>query len=321
MGNGSATGKITSNGAYDLILDTNSGTNSSSIAITDAANGNISFIPNGTGEIVVGSGSSAGKITSSGAHDLVLDTNAGTNSGSITITDAANGAITLATNGNGNVALTTGGTGEVVVGSGSASGKITSSGAYDLVLDTNAGTNSGAITITDAANGAITLATNDRVLVKNQTTTTANGVYKVVASGTASRDPDFDTVAELSGQLVIIQEGSSNADTMWLCTTDNSGSIGAVTITFSQVFPSSGGTVTSVGLTQSGSEFTISGSPVTSSGNITLNVNRISATKIGGGTTVSDTEYGYLANVSSDIQTQLDAKSGAGFAVAMAIAL
>ena len=167
----------------------------------------------------------------------------------------------------------------------------------------------------------ITLATNDRVLVKNQTTTTANGVYKVVASGTASRDPDFDTVAELSGQLVIIQEGSSNADTMWLCTTDNSGSIGAVTITFSQVFPSSGGTVTSVGLTQSGSEFTISGSPVTSSGNITLNVNRISATKIGGGTTVSDTEYGYLANVSSDIQTQIDAKATQGFATAMAIAL
>ena len=167
----------------------------------------------------------------------------------------------------------------------------------------------------------ITLATNDRVLVKNQTTTTANGVYKVVASGTASRDPNFDTVAELSGQLVIIQEGSSNADTMWLCTTDNSGSIGAVTITFSQVFPSSGGTVTSVGLTQSGSEFTISGSPVTGSGNITLNVNRIAATKIGGGSTVSDTEYGYLANVSSDIQTQLDAKATQGFVTAMSIAL
>ena len=167
----------------------------------------------------------------------------------------------------------------------------------------------------------ITLATDDRVLVKNQTTTTANGVYKVVASGTASRDPDFNTVAELSGQLVIIQEGSSNADTMWLCTTDNSGSIGAVTITFSQVFPSSGGTVTSIGLTQSGTEFTISGSPVTGSGNITLNVNRISATKIGSGTTVSDTEYGYLANVSSDIQTQIDAKATQGFATAMAIAL
>ena len=167
----------------------------------------------------------------------------------------------------------------------------------------------------------ITLATNDRVLVKNQTTTTANGVYKVVASGTASRDPDFDTVAELSGQLVIIQEGSTNADTMWLCTTDNSGSIGAVTITFSQVFPSSGGTVTSVGLTQSGSEFTISGSPITSSGNITVDVNRIAATKIGADTSVSNTEFGYLANVSSDIQTQLDAKATQGFVTAMSIAL
>ena len=103
IGNGGVTGKVTSNGAYDLILDTNSGTNSSSIAITDAANGSISFIPNGTGEIVIGSGSASAKVTSSGAHDLVLDTNAGTNSGSITITDAANGDIDITPNGSGEV--------------------------------------------------------------------------------------------------------------------------------------------------------------------------------------------------------------------------
>ena len=75
IGNGGATGKVTSNGAYDLILDTNSGTNSSSIAITDAANGSISFIPNGTGKILVGSGSAAGVVTSSGAHDITVSTN------------------------------------------------------------------------------------------------------------------------------------------------------------------------------------------------------------------------------------------------------
>jgi hypothetical protein len=108
IGNAGATGKLTSNGAYDLILDTNSGTNSSSIAITDAANGNISFIPNGTGEIVIGSGSASGKITSSGAFDLVLDTNAGTNSGTITITDGANGEITIDTHGTGDINLTAG---------------------------------------------------------------------------------------------------------------------------------------------------------------------------------------------------------------------
>ena len=219
VGNGGATGKITSNGAYDLILDTNSGTNSSSIAITDAANGSISLIPNGTGEIVIGSGSASGKITSSGAHDLVLDTNAGTNSGSITITDAANGAITLATNGNGNVALTTGGTGEVVIGSGSASGKITSSGAHDLVLDTNAGTNSGSITITDAANGAITLATNGN---GNVELTTGGSGEVVVGSGSASgkittnstHDLVLDTNAGTNSGSVTITDGANGAITI-----------------------------------------------------------------------------------------------------------
>tara|TARA_R100000808_G_scaffold474_1_gene2434 strand:- start:1258 stop:2412 length:1155 start_codon:yes stop_codon:yes gene_type:complete len=117
---------------------------------TSAANSNITLSPHGTGEIVIGSGSASGKITTNSTQDLVLDTNAGTNSSSITITDAANG----------NIALNTNGTGEVVVGSGSASGKITSSGAHDLVLDTNAGTNSGSITITDGSNGDITVACN-----------------------------------------------------------------------------------------------------------------------------------------------------------------
>jgi len=107
VGNGGATGKITSNGAYDLILDTNSGTNSSYITITDAANGNISLVNNGTGEVVIGSGSASGKLTTSGAHDLVLDTNAGTNAGNITLTDGTNGAITVSPHGSG--AFTIGG--------------------------------------------------------------------------------------------------------------------------------------------------------------------------------------------------------------------
>ena len=46
----------------------------------------------------------------------------------------------------------------------------------------------------------------------------------------------------------------------------------------------------------------------------------IDATKIHDGT-ISNTEFGYLNNVSSNIQTQLDAKASAGFALAMAICL
>jgi pyruvoyl-dependent arginine decarboxylase (PvlArgDC) len=126
---------------------------------------------------------------------------------------------------------------------------------------------------------------------------------------------------QLSGGMVVVNQGSVNDNKIFLCTTDSDGSIGSTNITYTVITPSNTGTVTSVGLTQSGTEFTIGSTPITSSGNITINVNRIAATKIGANTNVSDTEYGYLANVSSDIQTQIDAKATQGFATAMAIAL
>ena len=127
----------------------------------------------------------------------------------------------------------------------------------------------------------ITLATGNKVLVKDQTDATENGIYVVPSSGAASRDSDFNTVAELAGQLVIIQEGSTEADRIYLCTTDNSGTIGSVNITFSRVTPSFTGTVTSVAVADSGSsEFTVSGTPITTSGTITLAVNSINVSKI-----------------------------------------
>ena len=206
----------------------------------------------------------------------------------------------------------------------------------------------------------VTLVTGNRVLLKNQSTASQNGLYTVVASGAASRDTEFDTITELAGQLILVSEGSSQQDTLWLCTTDTSATLGSSTITYTQVYPSSGGTVTSVGI--SGSEFTIGSSPVTTSGTITLAVNSIANTKISGlgsaatlnvGTSannivqlngsaqlpavngslltgltstqlnanVSSTEFGYLDGVTSAIQTQLDSKPSAGFTIAMAIAL
>ena len=90
----------------------------------------------------------------------------------------------------------------------------------------------------------ITLATGNKILVKDQTDATENGIYDVVSSGAASRNTEFNTVAELAGQMVIVQEGSTNADKFFLCTTDNSGSIGSVNITFTVVVPSNVGDVT-----------------------------------------------------------------------------
>ncbi|MCK9578704.1 hypothetical protein M0R01_04440 [bacterium] len=98
VGSGAAAAIVTSNGAYDLTLSTNSGTTSSLITITDGADGAISLIPNGAGIILVGSGAAAGTISSSGAYDLKLETNSGTNSSYINIVDGAAGAIKLVCN-------------------------------------------------------------------------------------------------------------------------------------------------------------------------------------------------------------------------------
>jgi hypothetical protein len=167
----------------------------------------------------------------------------------------------------------------------------------------------------------VTLATGNRVLLKDQSTASQNGLYIVVASGAASRDTEFDIISEIAGQLILVSEGTTHADDLFLCTTDASATLGSSAITYTQVFPSSGGTVTSVAVADSGSsEFTVTGSPITSSGTISLAVNSIAATKIGTGT-VDNTEFGYLNGVTSAIQTQIDNKAGAGFAIAMAIAL
>ena len=62
IGTGAAAASLTSSGAYDLKLDTNSGTNSSYINIVDAANGNVQLYPNGTGLTEIGGGTNAGTI-------------------------------------------------------------------------------------------------------------------------------------------------------------------------------------------------------------------------------------------------------------------
>jgi len=93
----------------------------------------------------------------------------------------------------------------------------------------------------------ITLSTGNRVLVKNQSTDSQNGIYTVVSSGTAGRDSQFDAIGELAGQMVIIQEGSSNADKFFLCTTDSDATLGSDSITFTLITPQNVGDVTLTG--------------------------------------------------------------------------
>ena len=128
----------------------------------------------------------------------------------------------------------------------------------------------------------VTLVAGDRVLLKDQSTAAENGLYLAVASGAASRDPEFDSIAEISGQMVVVNQGTANDNKIFLCTTDTDATLGSTSITYTVITPSNTGTVTSIGVADSGAgEFTVGSSPITSSGNITLAINSIADTKLG----------------------------------------
>ena len=83
------------------ITNAATGTAGPIIAANGETNVNLQLKPAGSGVITVGTSSANATVTSKGAHDLILSTNEGSSSGTITITDAANGDISIAPNGTG----------------------------------------------------------------------------------------------------------------------------------------------------------------------------------------------------------------------------
>jgi hypothetical protein len=82
--------------------------------------------------------------------------------------------------------------------------------------------------------------------------------------------------------MVVVNQGTANDNKIFLCTTDTDATLGSTSITYTVITPSNVGTVTSVGVADSGaSEFTVGSSPITSSGTITLAINSIADTKLG----------------------------------------
>lgn len=72
-----------------------------------------------------------------------------------------------------------------------------------------------------------------RVLVKNQSDQTENGIY-VSGTGAWTRTADANTAEELEGATVVVQQGTDNADTTWAQTTDNI-NLGSSNIIFTPV--------------------------------------------------------------------------------------
>jgi len=79
----------------------------------------------------------------------------------------------------------------------------------------------------------VTLATGDRILIKNQTAGSENGIYIVNATGTPTRASDFDDGFDsVAGVSIIVEEGTANADTFWFLTTNNPITLDTTSLTF-----------------------------------------------------------------------------------------
>mgnify|MGYP000285286688 CR=1 FL=1 len=117
------------------------------------------------------------------------------------------------------------------------------------------------------ANGSVidgvTLATGNRILVKNQAAPAENGLYTVNASGAPTRVLDMDAWTDVPGAFVFVEEGTTLADTAWVCTSNSGGTLNTTAITFVQ-FGGAGTYTAGTGLTLTGTTFSIT-SPIATS--------------------------------------------------------
>ena len=97
----------------------------------------------------------------------------------------------------------------------------------------------------------VTVATGDRVLLKNQTDASQNGIYVVVGSGAAPRSDDANSNDDVtSGLFVFVEQGTANGDNGYVLTT-NSVNLGTTDLTFTQ-FSGAGAVEAGTGLSRSG---------------------------------------------------------------------
>jgi hypothetical protein len=138
----------------------------------------------------------------------------------------------------------------------------------------------------DAIDG-VTLATGDRVLLKDQSTGAENGIYVVVSSGTAGRATDFDSTSEaVGGAFVWVNEGTANADTQWVVTTNDPITLGTTALTWTH-YASATGVTAGNGLSKSGSALAVN---LDSNPGLTVGGNglKVADTLAGGGITLTN---------------------------------
>ena len=154
----------------------------------------------------------------------------------------------------------------------------------------------------------VAVSADERVLVKNQSTASENGIYDCKA-GSWSRSSDFDSDAEVtSGAFTFVEQGSVNADAGFVLTTDGSITVGTTALSFTQ-FSGAGAVTAGDGLQKSGTEISAdlkaNGGVVIESGELAVD---LAASSITGTLAVSDGGTG--ATSVSAAQQALDLEPG-----------
>jgi len=119
----------------------------------------------------------------------------------------------------------------------------------------------GAITIASAPSSldTVTLTSGDRILVKNQALSRENGIYIFNGTGNPlTRALDMDSWAEVPSAYLFIEEGATLADTFWVCTSDQGGTLDTTAIVWVQ-FSTAGTYTASNGITLASNDFSLGG--------------------------------------------------------------
>ena len=119
----------------------------------------------------------------------------------------------------------------------------------------------------------------DRVLVKDQATGSANGIY-FVAAGSWGRTTDADNspAGEVTaGMFTFVEEGTANGNSGWVLTTDNPITLGTTALSFAQ-FSGAGQITAGSGLTKTGNTVDVG---TASSARIVVNADNIDLATIG----------------------------------------
>jgi len=110
-----------------------------------------------------------------------------------------------------------------------------------------------------AVDGVTPVVDVDRILFKDQTTPSQNGIYIYSSVGPGwARVSDADAWGELPGAYVWVERGTVNADTGWVCTVDPGGTLGTTAVTWVQ-FASAAGIQAGAGLTKTGQTIDVVG--------------------------------------------------------------